>query len=74
MLPTYENFNRRICNLADVFRQIAVYLLSETELDYENVTYLLDSMPIIVANGRRSGSAKTAKEICNKGYCASKDT
>jgi len=29
-------------------------------------------MPIIVANEKRSGSAKTASEICNKGYCASK--
>jgi len=29
-------------------------------------------MPIIVANEKRSGSAKAAGEICNKGYCASK--
>jgi hypothetical protein len=29
-------------------------------------------MPVIVANEKRSGSAKTAGEICDKGYCASK--
>lgn len=73
-LPTYENFNRRICNLAEIFKKIAEYLLSEQEIDYENTLYLLDSMPIMVANNNRSSSAKAAKDICNKGYCASKDT
>jgi hypothetical protein len=71
-LPSYQNFNRRICNLSDIFRQIASYLITESEIDPAIIDYLHDSMPVIVANEKRSGSAKTAGEICNKGYCASK--
>jgi hypothetical protein len=36
-------------------------------------TFLLDSMPIMVANERRSGSARTANELCSKTYCASQN-
>ena len=72
-LPKYQNYNRRICNLADVFRGICELMLSEREISHDIFTYLLDSMPIVVAASRRSGSAKSASEICDKGYCASKD-
>jgi hypothetical protein len=34
-------------------------------------THLLDSAPIVVAKGSRSGRARTASELCDKGYCAS---
>lgn len=75
-LPAYQNFNRRICNLSDVFRQIAGRLMCRKmngkEIDWEEIIHLLDSMPIIVAKEKRSGSARTAWEICDKGYCASK--
>jgi hypothetical protein len=71
-LPSYQNFNRRICNLSDIFRQIASYAFTENGIDPYVIDYLLDSMPVIVANEKRSGSAKVAGEICNKGYCASK--
>jgi len=71
-LPAYQNFNRRICNLHDIFRQISSCLITESGINPELIDYLLDSMPVIVANEKRSGSAKTANEICNKGYCASK--
>jgi hypothetical protein len=71
-LPTYRNFNRRVCNLSDIFRQMSSYLITESGIDLSIIDYLHDSMPVIVANEKRSGSAKTAGEICNKGYCASK--
>ena len=71
-MPTYQNFNRRICNLADAFRQIAELLLSKQEITYDDMTYMIDSMPIVVANEKRSEDAKTAGEMCNKGYCGSK--
>lgn len=41
-------------------------------MDSETIGYIIDSLPIMVANQRRSGSAKTASDICDKGYCASK--
>lgn len=71
-MPTYQNFNRRICNLADAFRQIAELLLSDQEITYDDMVYLIDSMPIIVANAKRSSNARTAEDICDKGYCDSK--
>lgn len=71
-LPSYQNFNRRICNLAEVFVQMAGLMLSECEMSSDIFTYLIDSLPIVVANSKRSSSAKVAREICDKGYCASK--
>jgi len=71
-LPSYQNFNRRICNLCGVFEQIAAYLITESGIDFSVIDYILDSMPVIVANEKRSGTAKTAGELCDKGYCASK--
>lgn len=71
-LPAYQNFNRRVCDLHDVIRQISSHLITESGIDPELIDFLLDSMPIMVANEKRSGSAKTAGEICDKGYCSSK--
>jgi hypothetical protein len=71
-LPTYQNFNRRVCNLHDVFIQIVSFLITDAGIDSTSLDYLIDSMPIIVANEKRSGSAKVAGEICDKGYCSSK--
>jgi len=34
-------------------------------------THSVDSMPVVVAKGSRSGRAETASELCGKGYCAS---
>ena len=71
-LPAYQNFNRRICNLSDVLVQMSSYLITGSGIDFSEIDYLLDSMPVIVANNKRSNSAVTAGEICNKGYCSSK--
>ena len=71
-LPSYQNFNRRVCNLCGIFEQIAAYMITESGIDFFVLDYILDSMPVIVANEKRSGTAKTAGELCNKGYCASK--
>jgi len=35
--------------------------------------HIIDSLLVIVANSRRSGSAKVASEMCDKGYCSSKN-
>ena len=71
-LPSYQNFNRRICNLWGIFEQIASCLITESGIGFSELDYILDSMPIVVANENRSGSARTAGELCNKGYCSSK--
>ncbi len=71
-LPSYQAFNNRICNLSDCFEMLADIILKNMGINPEVVTYLTDSMPIIVANSKRSSSAKVAPELCNKGYCDSK--
>ena len=35
--------------------------------------WVVDSLPIILAGPRRSGRARVAKELADKGFCASKD-
>jgi hypothetical protein len=71
-LPKYQNFNRRINRLAPAFQALYGLLLSERAINENVKSHLLDSMPIIVANQKRSRSAKSAKGLCDKGYCASK--
>jgi hypothetical protein len=71
-LPSYQAFNNRICNLSDTFEMLADIMLQGMNINPEINTYLTDSMPIIVANSKRSSSAKVAPELCNKGYCDSK--
>jgi len=71
-LPCYENFVKRVGFLAPAFRILAQILVYEQEMDISVLEHIIDSLPIIVANERRSGSAKTASEICDKGYCSSK--
>ena len=71
-MPTYQNFNRRINTIAPAIQGLYALLVNEQELNPEIVAHVLDSMPIIVANSKRSGTAKSASELCDKGYCASK--
>jgi hypothetical protein len=72
-LPSYQAYNNRICYLADTFKELAHLLLCGLGLDDGHSDFVTDSMPIVVAGGKRSGRAKTANELCAKGYCASKD-
>jgi len=71
-LPSYQAFNKRVCYLADAFKALADHLLRESELEPEINDYIIDSMPIVVANNKRSGFARVASDICTKSYCASK--
>jgi len=71
-MPNYKSFNKRVCYLAETMQVLADILLSELEISPEVRTHLIDSMPVVVANAKRSGRATVASEICNKGYCDSK--
>jgi hypothetical protein len=72
-LPSYQAYNSRICFLADALKALADILLRGFRPDPGHSDFVSDSIPIVVAGGKRSGSAKAAGELCNKGYCASKD-
>jgi len=71
-LPSYQKFSKRINFLAPAFVALSGLMISEGVIDRNHIDHLMDSMPIIVANEQRSGSAKTAKGLCDKGYCSSK--
>ena len=70
-LPSYQVFNNRLCFLADTLREFSVMLAESLPYEAEVKTYLMDSMPIVVAKGVRSNQARVANEFCNKGYCSS---
>jgi hypothetical protein len=72
-LPKYESFVKRVGFLAPAFEVLVRILVNEQEINSSFLDHITDSMPIIVAKQSRSGSAKAASEICNKGYCSSKD-
>lgn len=70
-LPTYKQFNKRITLLAPVFELYARILMMQLH-NIKSPDYLTDSMPVVVAKASRSGVAKAANDLCDKGYCASK--
>lgn len=72
-LPHYKNYVRRLNYLSNVL----IGLLEKIILDFPHTDVLdgmklIDSMPIILANAKRSQTAKVARGFANKGYCASK--
>lgn len=76
-LPKYEAFSYRINQLNDSFRYLAMsinedYISKCTDFQHYILEYVGDSMPIVMAKGNRSLSAKVATEIANRGYCATK--
>lgn len=74
LLPSYGGFVQRLNRVADVF----VPLIEQLQQDFPQAGVLkeirlMDSMPICIAKAKRSGSARVAQGLANKGYCASKD-
>jgi hypothetical protein len=71
LLPSYEAFNMRINRLSEVFRLLSNSLLAGyCPEDCDLNASLMDSMPIITCSGKRKPTV--AKEITDKGYCATK--
>jgi hypothetical protein len=71
LLPSYEAFNMRINRLSEVFRLLSNNLLAGfCPDDCDLNTSLIDSLPIITCSGKRKSTV--AKEITDKGYCATK--
>jgi hypothetical protein len=71
-LPSYQAYNNRLCYLADAFKALANVLLVGPGLDSSHADFITDSIPVVVAGEKRSSKARTASELCDKGYCASK--
>jgi len=73
-LPSYPGWNKRLRFILDAFPDLVEYTVQHL---YHNVGGqfsgydLLDSLPIKLARGSRSDTAKTAASLANKGYCDS---
>jgi len=75
-LPSYQKFNKRINNLACAFIRLAELFVNSkcaNPFGMSVTSHIIDSMPIVVASSKRSGSAKAASGLCDKGYCSSKN-
>lgn len=74
-LPSYQAFNRRLNELAPAFEQLLSAALETPILELaSSADRLIDSLPIMLAQGRRSSTARVAGEIADKGFCASKSS
>lgn len=72
-VPSYQAFSRRLNLLAPTFdRLCGQWLTSLAATQVAAVDHLIDSVPIVLANGSRSRKAKVAREVANQGYCAAK--
>lgn len=71
-LPSYAVFNDRLNRLNTVFPDIIALLLESSPIGGDLEFVLVgDSCPIVTCSGRRTG--KVAKNITDKGRCASKN-
>jgi hypothetical protein len=70
-LPSYAAFNNRLNRLSEAFRLLSTSLIEQYRSgDCILHESLLDSLPIITANGKRVG--KVAPELTDKGFCSTK--
>ena len=76
-LPSYQAFNYRLNNLSADFAVI-FNLLLRSKLEKSNLKFaedsLIDSFPVMLKKGKKAKSCRTAEQIADFGYCASKDT
>lgn len=72
-LPSYQAFNRRLNELVPAFEQLISATLESSVLRLApSADRLMDSMPIMLAKGTRSSTARVAAEVADKGFCSSK--
>jgi len=71
-LPSYQAFSDWLNRLAPVFLALEEHGLSIIGADLNGIPeYIVDSCPVILAKGSRSGHAKVARELCEKSYNSS---
>lgn len=75
-LPSYQAFNRRLNRLGPALQVLGSHLLKQLPIQaYRVGSYQLaaiDSLPIILAQGARTDTARIARPFADKGYCATK--
>ncbi len=71
-LGGYEAFNYRLNKISAGFVGLCEKLV-ESRQDAFTEEWVVDSLPIILAGSKRSGRARVAPDLADKGFCASKD-
>jgi hypothetical protein len=71
-LGGYEAFNYRLNKISTGFISLCEYL-AQSRQGASATEWIVDSLPIILAGPTRSGRAKVAPDLADKGFCASKD-
>ena len=72
LLPSYQAFCKRLSYLAPAFEAYCAMQIDKAPAP-ESSYAVIDAMPIAIARAHRSGVAKTARSMCKKTYCASRD-
>jgi Transposase DDE domain len=71
LLPCYQAFNARLNNLWEAFCVLMIDCMNRAMLPGNGLKVLLgDSFPVITCSHKRAG--KVARELTDKGYCATK--
>ncbi len=73
LMPNYQAFNDRLINCIHALGYLvqSINFKAMQQLEFKNEK-ILDSVPVIVTGKSRSSSARVAQQLCNKGYCSSK--
>lgn len=72
--PSYTAFVQRLNRLSEGLPDLVEQVLACcSRQDVLKHIRLVDSMPVVMANAKRSSQAKVAIDFANKGYCASKN-
>lgn len=73
-LPSYQAFNRRLHQLTPAFELLIEESLL-TAAKRETLSFadrLIDSLPVMLAQGTRSNRARVARQLADVGFCATK--
>jgi hypothetical protein len=74
-LPAYQTFVARLNLLEPTFQAIGGYLQELlAEHRQPEIDHVVDSLPVMLAQGGHAYTARVAREVADVGYCASKRT
>lgn len=72
-LPAYQSFNQRLSNLSVAFELLITELLLTKAWQIQSSDdRLIDSVPVMLAQGKRASRASVARDLADTGFCASK--
>lgn len=71
-LPGYAGFVQRLNRLDALLPELVATLLQSLPAPVAATTYVVDSMPVVLAQGVRAHLARVASEYADSGYCATK--